>query len=127
MDKIIVYVDDADHAQQLLAPWQQGARPPAPLGAGGLPRMTHPRQQMGSHSARESWRNKWADKLFAQIIPGAGLQPSQVTTVLAKIRLAELTEQLQSQTQQACGRPARVLDARNPHGHRSANRRQLLR
>ena len=34
--------------------------------------------------------------------------------MLAKIPLAELTEQLQSQTQQACGRPARVLDARKP-------------
>ena len=116
MDKIIVYVDDADHAQQLLAPL--AAKEPAHQRHWVLvacaPRMTHRVSKWVSHSARESWRNKWADKLFAQIIPGAGLQPSQVTTVLAKIPLAELTEQLQSQTQQACGRTARVLDARKP-------------
>ena len=98
MDKIIVYVDDADHAQQLLAPLV--ANEPAHQRHWVLvacaPRMTHRVSKWVSHSARESWRNKWADKLFAQIIPGAGLQPSQVTTVLAKIPLAELTEQLQS-------------------------------
>ncbi len=49
MDKIIVYVDDADHAQQLLAPLvAERACPPAPLGAGGLcAAHDAPRQQMG--------------------------------------------------------------------------------
>ena len=129
MDKIIVYVDDADHAQQLLAPLV--ANEPASQRHWVLvacaPRMTHRVSKWVSHSARESWRNKWADKLFAQIIPGAGLRPSQVTTVLAKIPLAELTEQLQSQT--AGLRPPRpgAGCAQTPHGHRSANRRQRLR
>jgi hypothetical protein len=86
MDKIIVYVDDADHAQQLLAPWQPGAASQRHwVLVACAPRMTHRVSKWVSHSARESWRNKWADKLFAQIIPGAGLRPSQVTTVLAKI------------------------------------------
>ena len=127
MDKIIVYVDDADHAQQLLAPLAAKGPPPAPLGAGGLcAAHDAPRQQMGEPQRPRNWRNKWADKLFAQIIPGAGLQPSQVTTVLAKIPLAELTEQLQSQTNRpAAARPG--AGCANPHGHRSANRRQLLR
>ena len=73
MDKIIVYVDDADHAQQLLAPL--AAKEPAHQRHWVLvacaPRMTHRVSKWVSHSARESWRNKWADKLFAQIIPGA--------------------------------------------------------
>ena len=116
MDKVIVYVDDAAYAQQVLAPLC--GRPASAhthwVLVACAPRMTHRVSKWVSHCARESWRNKWADKLFAQIIPGAGLQPSQVTTVLAKIPLAELTEQLQSQTQQACGRPAQVLDARKP-------------
>lgn len=72
MDKIIVYVDDADHAQQLLAPL--AAKEPASQRHWVLvacaPRMTHRVSKWVSHSARESWRNKWADKLFAQIIPG---------------------------------------------------------
>ena len=116
MDKIIVYVDDADHAQQLLAPLV--ANEPAHQRHWVLvacaPRMTHRVSKWVSHSPRESWRNKWADKLVEQVGAGAGLQPSQVTTVLAKIPLAELTGQLQSQTQQACRHPARVLDARKP-------------
>ena len=111
MDKIIVYVDDADHAQQLLAPLV--ANEPAHQRHWVLvacaPRMTHRVSKWVSHSARESWRNKWADKLFAQIIPGAGLQPSQVTTVLAKGPLAELTQQLQAELG-----TARVVDARRP-------------
>ena len=45
-----------------------------------------------------------------------------MTTVLAKIPLTEMTEQLQSQTQQACGRPAQVLDARK---HRMETEAQI--
>lgn len=116
MDKFIVYVDDAAHAQQLIAPLAASR----PVGKSHwvlvacAPRMTHRVSKWVSHSARESWRTKWADKLFAQLIPGAGLPPSQVTTVLAKIPLAELTEQLQVQAHSASGHPATVLDARKP-------------
>ncbi len=60
MDKIIVYVDDADHAQQLLAPL--AAKEPAHQRHWVLvacaPRMTHRVSKWVSHSARESWRNK---------------------------------------------------------------------
>ena len=116
MDKIIVYVDDADHAQQLLAPLV--ANEPASQRHWVLvacaPRMTHRVSKWVSHSARESWRNKWADKLFAQIITGVGLPHAQVTTVLAKGPLAELTEQLQADLQSDGYRPAPVMDARKP-------------
>ena len=116
MDKIIVYVDDADHAQQLLAPL--AAKEPAHQRHWVLvacaPRMTHRVSKWVSHSARESWRNKWADKLFAQIITGVGLPHAQVTTVLAKGPLAELTEQLQADLQNDGHRPAPVMDARKP-------------
>ncbi len=119
MDKIIVYVDDAAHAQQLLAPLI--ARTPAARQHWVLvacaPRMTHRVSKWVSHSARESWRTKWADKLFAQIITGAGLSPAQVTTVLAKGPLAELTEQLQADWHTHSGRSAPVMDARKPRSH----------
>eukprot|EP01034_Spumella_vulgaris_P044434 gene44434-55260_t len=78
MDKIIVYVDDADYAQQLLAPLV--ARTPAPhqhwVLVACAPRMTHRVSKWVSHSARESWRTKWADKLFAQITTSVGLSPA---------------------------------------------------
>lgn len=119
MDKIIVYVDDAAHAQQLLAPLV--ARSPAAQQHWVLvacaPRMTHRVSKWVSHSARESWRTKWADKLFAQITATVGLSPEQVTTVLAKGPLAELTEQLQADLQTDGGRPAPVMDARKPRSH----------
>jgi len=122
MDKIIVYVDDADHAQQLLAPLV--ARPPAAhqhwVLVACAPRMTHRVSKWVSHSARESWRTKWADKLFAQITTSVGLSPAQVTTVLAKGPLAELTEQLQADLQANGSRTAPVMDARKPRSTEAA-------
>ncbi len=115
METIIVYVDDGAHAQHLLAPMTHGAH-----GGGSAvsthwvlvacaPRMTHRISKWVSHSARENWRAKWADKLFAQIVPGLRSRGDQVTVVLAKGPLPELTEQLKAEH---C--TARVLDARRP-------------
>ena len=72
MDRVIVYVDDAVYAQQVLAPLfarDAAARTQWVLVA-CAPRMTHRISKWVSHSARENWRTKWADKLFAQILPG---------------------------------------------------------
>ena len=71
MDKVIVYVDDAAYARQVLEPLA------APATAGTIhwvlvacaPRMTHRISKWVSHSARENWRAKWADKLFAAALP----------------------------------------------------------
>ena len=71
MDKVIVYVDHADYAQQLLAPLfarESSAQTHWVLVA-CAPQMTHRVSKWVSHSARENWRAKWADKLFAQILP----------------------------------------------------------
>lgn len=113
MDKIIVYVDDGAHAQQQLTPMKNS-------GLGGnprthwvlvacAPRMTHRISKWVSHSARENWRAKWADKLFSQIVPGLQASGDVVTVVLAKGPLPELTEQLKAEHG-----TARVLDARRP-------------
>ena len=109
-NKIIVYVDDADHAQQVLSPLLESE-------TAGMrwvlvacaPRMTHRISKWVSHRARENWRDKWADKLFAQLLPGLTTGGSTVTTVLAKGPLAELTQQLQTELG-----AARVVDARRP-------------
>lgn len=114
MDKIIVYVDDAAYAQQHLASMVQCRRGPETPATQWIvvacaPRMTHRISKWVSHSARENWRNKWADKLFGQTLPWLQSQGDTATPVLAKGPLAELTESLLGEYA-----GARVLDARRP-------------
>ncbi len=117
MDKIVVYVDDATYAEQQLTPMMSGS-------AGGTsqthwivvacaPRMTHRISKWVSHSARENWRAKWSDKLFAVVVPMLNARGDTVTPVLAKGPLPELTQRLLIEHG-----TARVLDARRPKfGH----------
>jgi hypothetical protein len=111
MEKIIVYLDDADHARQVM-----GRHAPP---AGGhvhwvlvacAPRMTHRISKWVSHRARENWRHKWSDKLFASVVPPLVGRGDQATPVLATGPLTELTEQLLREHGQA----TRVVDARRP-------------
>lgn len=115
MEKIIVYLDDAEFAQRQLAPMRGGE--PALQASPGThwvlvacaPRMTQRISKWVSHSARENWRAKWAEKLFEKIVPqlqGAG---DRVTTELAKGHLPDLTRRLVAQHG-----AARILDARRP-------------
>lgn len=86
MNPIIVYVDDASYALplvQALAASPQ-ARSSHWLLVACAPRITHRVSKWVSHSARESWRGKWADKLFAQLVPVFGASGGQITPVLAK-------------------------------------------
>ena len=112
MDRVIVYVDDAVYAQQVLAPLfaRDAAARTQWVMVACAPRMTHRISKWVSHSARENWRAKWADKLFAQILPVLRVPTDRVTTVLAKGPLAELTDQLQA----AGASVAQVVDARRP-------------
>ena len=47
--------------------------------------------------AVDNMEQGWADKLFGQIVPALQAPAGQVTTVVAKGPLLELTEQLQAQ------------------------------
>jgi hypothetical protein len=71
--------------------------------------MTQHISKFVTHSARQSWRAKWADKLFLQIAPHLKERGDAVTTVLAKGPLLELTRQLSAEHA-----TSRVLDARRP-------------
>lgn len=118
MDKIIVYVDDAEYALRQIAPMENHG-PAGPHPAGGQPthwvlvacppRMTRHINKWVNHTARENWRNKWAEKLFAQITPSLLARGDRVTTLLAHGSLTEMTEELQKQHG-----TVRVLDARRP-------------
>jgi hypothetical protein len=98
MQRFIVYVDDALSARQGLSALL-GSQPST--GAHWIlvacaPRMTHRISKWVSHRARENWRDKWADRLFGQILPALPSHPGVVTTMLAKAPLPELTAQLQA-------------------------------
>jgi hypothetical protein len=112
MHKAIVYIDDATHARQVLAPLVTGAQAATThwVLVACAPRMTHRISKWVSHSARENWRAKWADKLFAQVQPWVEATGGPVCTVLAKGPLPELLVQLQAE--HGAGTP--VVDARRP-------------
>jgi hypothetical protein len=112
MDNIIVYVDEATYAQQLLQPMLTpgDARSPTRwIVVGCAPRMTHHVSKWVTHSARQSWRGKWAEKLFAQLTPLLQQGGDSVVTQLAENPLCDQTEALVK----TYG-VARVLDARRP-------------
>ncbi len=121
MDRIIVYLDDAQHAQQQLVPMRRAGAGTA-AGATGTthwvlvacaPRMTQRIGKWVSQSAREKWRRQWAARLFARIEPVLQAGGDRVTTVLARGPLPALTRQLLAE-HGACP----VLDARRPKfGH----------
>ena len=113
MEKIILYVDDAAYARELLS-----RLTPEAVGTGArrwvlvacAPRMTHRISKWVSHSARENWRNKWLAKTQEQLLPLLQVEGGQVISVLAKGPLAELTRRLKMEH----GAAARVIDARRP-------------
>ena len=112
MEKIILYVDDAAYARELLS-----RLTPEAVGTGArhwvlvacAPRMTHRISKWVSHSARENWRNKWFAKTQEQLLPLLQLEDSRVTPVLAKGPLTELTQRLKMEHGSG-----RVIDARRP-------------
>lgn len=106
MEKVIVYLDDAAHALAQLPP---AAEPTHWLLVACAPRMTHRISKWVSHSARENWRAKWADKLFAQVVPPLQDRGDVVTPILAKGPLPELTRVLMAEHGSV-----RVIDARRP-------------
>ncbi len=113
MDNIIVYVDDLAYALQLLEPMQSSSNARGPsrwIVVGCAPRVTHHASKWVTNSARESWRGKWAEKLFANLVPLLQLGGDTVVTRLAKpSSLVTQTEAMMKEYG-----VARVLDARRP-------------
>ena len=112
MDNIIVYVDDANYALQILEPMHQtGSRrnPTRWIVVGCAPRVTHRASKWVTNSARASWRGKWADKVFSQLLPLLQNDGDTVITLLAQTTLTTQTQTLRNEYG-----AARVLDARRP-------------
>ena len=112
MDNIIVYVDDAAYGLQLLQPMLQDKGSEAPtrwIVVGCAPRMTRHVSKFLARGARDSWRGKWAEKVFSQLVPALANNGDEVKTCMAKASLCSQTELLIKQHGQA-----RILDARRP-------------
>ena len=111
MDTLIVYVDDAAHAWGILEPLRSSsaAVPRQWIVVACAPRVTHHMSKWVTHSARENWRGKWADKLFAQLLPRLHGTGQQVLACTGKNNLAQQTDGLLQEHG-----PARVIDARRP-------------
>jgi hypothetical protein len=112
MDNIIVYVDDAAHAVQMLQPMLPTGRTAGPtrwIVVGCAPRVTHHVSKFVTHSARDGWRRKWSEKVFGQVVPLLQKEGDAVVTLLAQGPLVAQTDSLMQQHG-----TARVLDARRP-------------
>jgi len=111
MDTLIVYVDDAGHALDVLQPWlvAGGQRPRRWILVACAPRVTQHVSKWVTHRARESWRGKWVDKLTGQLTPRLQAMGDEVITCVGKNNLPTQAEDLQR-----LHGPARVIDARRP-------------
>lgn len=113
MDTMIVYLDDADYAQHMLAPMLGTGTATRWVLVACAPRMSRRIGKWLSHSARENWRSKWCDKLFSKITPviEAGVTKEQLAIeyVVAQVALPELTQQLRTRFG-----AVHVVDARRP-------------
>ena len=117
METIILFVDDAAHAREQLRQPTAGAPAQAmPSGAvhwvlvACAPRMTHRISKWVSHSARENWRAKWFARTQEQLLPLLAQGGNQVTALLAKGPLTEMTREIRLRHGAGCA----VLDARRP-------------
>ena len=115
MDKVIVYLDDPAYARQRMPAADAG--PTHWVLVACAPRMTHRISKWVSHSARENWRAKWADRLFEQVVPALQARGDAVTPILARGPLPELTRHLMAEHG-----TARVLDVRRPKGQEGDGR-----
>ena len=87
MENIIVYVDDAGYALQLLQPMLPTSRSALPtrwIVVGCAPRITHHVSKFATYSARDSWRRKWSDKVFGEVVPALQQEGDAVVTLLAQ-------------------------------------------
>jgi hypothetical protein len=114
MDKIIVYLDDPAFAQHHLVPMKNETSAGVRQATHWVlvacpPRLTRHISKWVTHVARDNWRNRWSEKLFARITPALKSQGDQMTLVVAHGPLIELTRELQLKHGMA-----RVLDARRP-------------
>lgn len=112
MEKIAVFVDDAEHAAGVLAPLLAGR-------AGGVhwvvvgcaPKLTHRIGKWTSNSTRQQWRERWARSLRVRLEPL--LQQAGAERCDWQLACGPLDATARS-LRQRLGSDLRLLDARRP-------------
>jgi hypothetical protein len=108
MEKIAVFVNDAEYAQHLLQPMLQGDDPTHWVLVGCPPTLSRHIGRWVSQSARQQWRERWAAEIFAVLEPALAARPgSRVENMLAERPLIEVSARLQTRLHNL-----RLLDAR---------------
>jgi hypothetical protein len=114
VEKIIVYINDATHALAQIAP-MKGQTPAGSNDQGRThwilvacaPRVSQHVSKWLTYSARENFRAKWSESLFAEITPLLATGQDTVQGLVVRQPLVQMTETLLRQHG-----AARVLDAR---------------
>lgn len=110
MEKIAVFVNDAEHALHILQPMLKSAGPTHWIVVATAPTLTRHIGRWVSHSARQQWLERWSADLFAQLEPLLRAAPgSRFEKMLVKRPLVEVSERLQARHGSL-----RMLDARRP-------------
>jgi len=110
MEKIAVFVNDAAHARHLLQPMLAAADSAHWILVACPPTLTRHVGRWVTRQARQAWRQRWGDELFAQIEPDLRAQTgSQVERLLAGKPLIEVSARLKARLP-----GVRLLDARRP-------------
>lgn len=110
MEKIAVFVNDAEHALHLIQPMLKGAEPTHWIIVATAPTLTRHIGRWVSHAARQQWLERWSAELFGQLEPSLrGVPGSKVEKMLVKRPLVEVSARLQVRLG-----AVRLLDARRP-------------
>jgi hypothetical protein len=110
MEKIAVFVNDAEYARHLLQPMLQGESPTHWVLIGCPPTLSRHICCWVSHSARQQWRERWAAEIFAALEPSLIAQNGNTLEKLLATRpLVDVSARLQSRLH-----TVRLLDARRP-------------
>jgi hypothetical protein len=108
MERIAVFVNDAEHAREVLLPLQHSGAPTHWTLAACPPPLTRHAGRWLSKAAHQAWIERWSAQVFAQLSPlllaTAG---SRVETMLVKRTVRGMAERLARQHG-----PLRVFDAR---------------
>lgn len=109
MDKIVVFVNDASHAEQALRPLA-GGEPCHWIVVACPPTLTRHIGRWVSTAARQQWRDRWSAELFAKVEPVLKTNGgSRIEKMVARRPLIELATRID---QRLGG--VKVFDARRP-------------
>lgn len=110
MEKIAVFVNDAEHALRIIRPMLEGAAATHWIIVAAPPTLTRHIGRWVSHSARQQWLERWSADLFGRLEPLLREVPgSKVEKMLVKRPLNEVSERLRTRLGSV-----RLLDARLP-------------